>query len=276
MDRRIELPMRYSGQYGTLSDDQVSPQIDLFSTRVRDKLPGRPNGADLVFVGHGDDGRLYYCKGDKSGRPVRFIEAVSTRLARHLGIATSNFCILEDDSLSESFFGSQYHISTAQDHQRTQILITPSKSELGQPLKWLGPYLSALYAFDMFMKNWDRRIENFVLHAETTGRRLCAIDFAASCLQSLGDCEFPVAANPTVRVGRLLWETHGFHHESAFEMLKRIEAVPVSTLSGFMMNLPEDWAGNDMKAKICDDWAGSQIRSRLETLRAGIANESLL
>lgn len=114
------------------------------------------------------------------------------------------------------------------------------------------------------------------LHADGSGLRLCAIDFAAARLIPRTISEFPVAANPTVCLGRELRAKHPFHQASALEMLDRIAAVPVDTVGSFLGRLPEGWIPAGQNEGICDFWAGKQIRDRLQVLRAGLIDESLL
>lgn len=106
-------PKLFQAEYGSFSTDRLMEQGGLFPVRVRNRLAICPNGADIEFAAFGHDGRMYYAKGDRAGGPGRFTDALGTRLARHLGIATADHVILEDEDGTDTFFGSHHHSSTA-------------------------------------------------------------------------------------------------------------------------------------------------------------------
>ena len=129
---------------------------------------------------------------------------------------------------------------------------------------------------DLFLDNPDRELTNFVLQSEGQILRLCAIDFAAANLTSLSGLQFPIAQDRTVLVGKLLRHLHRFFEESAFEMIDRIAAVPAGVLAGFLAEIPADWASETQREGICGVWSSRQMRERLDALRAGIRDASLL
>lgn len=250
-------------------------QPGLFPKRISTIYPGRPNGADIAFMCEVAEGGTYYCKSDRNGRQVRLTEWFCTRLAAHLGVATADCAILENEN-GESYFGSLHHKSTVQDFAVGDFLRSPRKGELGQPSEWPGRYLSSLYSLDLFLNNADREMTNFALHADGLGYRLCAIDFAASRLASLTGREFPIAHGRTLPVGKLLRHVHGFFEDSALEMVDRIAGVPAGVLGGFLAEIPADWASDAQKVGIGETWSSSRMHDRLADLRAGIRNGSLL
>lgn len=249
-------------------------QLGLFPKRISTVYPGKPNGADIVFMGEAAEGGTYFCKADQSGRLVRLTEWLCTRIAAHLGIATADCAVMELDG--ETFFGSKNHHSTAAHFATNDFLRRPQKNELGQISDWPGRYFSGLYAVDMLLSNQDRDFTNFVMYREGSGYRVCAIDFAAAQLADLTSARFPVASSRTVLVGRILRTLHGFFEDSALEMIDRAAAVPRDVVAGFLAEIPADWANATQKEGVCDAWSGRGFGERLAALRSGLKDGTLL
>jgi hypothetical protein len=250
-------------------------QPSLFPKRVSTTYPHQVRGADISFVCETSEGGTYYCKDDRNGRAVRLTDWIGTRLAKHLGIATAQCEVIENNA-GETYFGSLQHRSTVLAFTADDFLRRPQRGELGQPLTWLGRHLSQLHAVDLFLHNPDRDFSNFVLEREGNSLRLCAIDFAASELSALGTCRFPIAHTRTILVGKLLRHTHGFFEESALEMVDRIAAVPATVVAGFFAEIPADWSTEAQREGICGGWQNDQMQERLAALRAGLKDGSLL
>ncbi|PAV92612.1 hypothetical protein WR25_06382 [Diploscapter pachys] len=254
----------------------MSAEPSLFPVRASTIYPAPPNGADILFHCEGDRGGTYYCKGDHSGRQIRATEWFFTHLAHHVGFATPECAIVERRDANTSFFGSRQIASPASAMELHNLLMTPQRGELGQPSSWPGAYLSQLYAFDLFAGNWDRSIQNFLLQNEGFTRRLCVFDFASCSLEGLAAIKFPVASDPTVRIGKFLRLRHGFFPKAAIEMIDRLAAIPAETITRFLSLMPDDWMSAEQKESICELWSKHQIASRLAALRSGLGDESLL
>lgn len=254
----------------------MTAQPDLFRVRISTRYPSPPPGADILFWCEADQGGTYYCKGDQNQRLVRATEWFFTHLARHLNLTTPDAAIVEDGETGETFFGSRQTGSPSSDWALQAFLNTPTMNELGQPSFWLGGHLSSLYAFDLFAGNWDRSKRNFLLQKEGINNRLCAFDFASASLQNLSGTKFPVATDPTVRIGRFLRQQHGFLPKSAIEMIDRIALVPAETIEGILGQMPDDWMSVEQRKNICELWSGGQIEERLAALRSSITDGSLL
>lgn len=254
----------------------VVTQPSLYPIRIGIIYPRNVNGADICYTCHSEQGELYYCKDDKDGRIIRATEWFSTNLARHLNIATADCAVLEEPNSGQTVFGSRHAISSAASFDAKNFLSIPLEDELGQPGEWIGRYLSGLYAFDLFLNNPDRGFQNFLLLQHGINRQLCAIDFASAQLGDLAGTNFPVASTHTVFVGRFCRQKHGFYPESAFEMIRRLAAVPPQIIAGFLDGMPDDWMTSKQREGICEHWSGNGIEGRLAALRSGIADESLL
>lgn len=253
-----------------------SLEPSLFPLRIGATFPLCVNGADISFSCQSECGDTYYCKSDKDGRLIRATEWFFTNLAKHLNVATADCAIMLQEKSGETFFGSRDLISSASAFDTELYLNTKQVNELGQHVGWLQQYLSRLYAMDLFFSNIDRNKRNFLLQRDGLSRRLCAIDFASGRLGDLHGKNFPVADAATVRVGRILRRHHGFSKMAAFEMIDWIRTVSAETIDATLGRMPDDWMSAEQREGICGLWSSKRIGERLEALRAGIADESLL
>ncbi len=251
---------------------QSVPQGALIHKRISSRfgliLPGR----EEAFVASTGDGAQYVCKSDTNGRPVRATELICTILFRQLGIPTAACEILESDDGGETFFGSQYVDSSASHFDVQAHLTTPPTDEVGRPTAWLNRYLAQLYSLDLFVHNDDRSVTNFIL----SGQTLVAIDFAAAKLDALSTVQFPVAQSATVSIGKRLRTIHGFDLESALEMADRIAGLPANVVDGIVSSIPSDWLDEQTKRRMVQLWQTGKLGVRLDALRVGLSDGSLL
>lgn len=230
-----------------------------------------PNGGDIAFTSL-SGGRALFCKDDKDGRRIRAVEMISTRLGGEAGILTPDCAIVEDEA-GRTYFGSVSVGSIASTFEVQAYLSNLLSSEIGSPDPWLGRYLSALYAFDVFIGNPDRCYSNFLMASED--RQLRAFDFASADLRKWADERFAIENTNTLSLGRGLRKIHGFDPAAALEMLRRIEAIPVKVIRRFADELPRDWLTEVERESLCGGWE-NKLGARLAALSAGLRDGSLL
>lgn len=239
------------------------------STRSEVIFPGR----EEAFFAWTGDGAQYVCKTDRDDRPVRATEWFFTVLSTQLGIPTAACEIIEDDDGVATFFGSQYVESPSSEFEVRNYLSRPSRDEIGKPTAgWLPRYLAQLYALDLMIHNDDRQVCNFMLNGQT----LLAIDFASARLDALATLRFPVASSATVGVGKQLRLIHGFDLDAALEMTNRISALPASVVEGILEPIPADWLSDSLRRGVRELWRNGQLDLRLDALRSGLRDGSLL
>lgn len=254
---------------------EMSGQGNLFPLSVSVVLPGDWPGGDLAFramIGS----EIYYCKRDKDGRPVCATEWFCTSLAQHLAIPVPDFGVVACPYTGDLIWGSKNAGDVAGRFELDDFLQTPPADGVHSPFAWLGRYLSGLYVLDLFVGNPDRQACNFLLAKAGGARRLLAFDFASARLDGIGGTTFPLEASKTFSVGRALRAQQGFFQDSAAEMLDRIGAVPVAVIRGVVESMPDDWLTGEQKRGICELWSNGKVGDRLQALRRGIKDESLL
>lgn len=236
-----------------------------------------PQGEHISMIARASDGHRYFCKRDSLSTPVRMREALFSKLITELGIPTPEFAILEDEGSGETFFGSRWHQSTADESDKKRFLRTERRDDLNRHLPFPQRMLSQLYAFDLFIGNNDRSIDNLILHREgSQSGRLCPIDFALANLGSESGSIFPVESTETVQVGRQLRLVHGFCPSSALQMVDGIFAIPPDVFMGFFQDIPPDWIDLHERKALNEFWNGAGLEARIQLLRSGLKDGSLL
>jgi len=248
-------------------------QQGMFHVRVGTVLQSPPNGKHLNFCCIGDDGRYYYCKGDAGQRRIRGIEWFASSLAGHVGLPVADFSVLEDGS-GETFFGSkapQRCISSR--FELEHYFASVGCDELGGPSQWLGQYLSRLRAFDHFIMNPDRDLQNLILDQDGNPSIIKAIDFADSQIVPFPGEKTLIENVQSVRVGRLWRSNFGTHKSAAFEMLDRLGAIPKSTIEGIIGQMPDDWLSDDQAGDLSEVWSDGRCQRRIAKLKSLIEHE---
>ena len=246
-------------------------QTSLFNVRVSTKLPAFPNGQDIAFHCIADDGAVYFCKGDHAGRSIRATEWICTKLADHLGLSVADCAVVEDDG--DTFFGSRSPQSLADRFELDRVLRSAAVDEVGRPATWLGQMLAQIWAFDLFVSNPDRNLQNFILDRDGQVGQIRAIDFASAPLFPFPLGKFPIASTPTVTIGTLVRTIHGSHKPAAFEILDRIGAVPPSAIESIVSKMPTDWLSQDQMGGICEVWSDGRNQKRVSELKALIRDD---
>src|SRR5579863_6283967 len=120
------------------------------------------NSADSLGFAEANNSLEYLVKQDGRGHPVRASEWICSSLARHVGIPTAPFEIVQlpDTTLA---FGSQL-IGGLEDESKRPGYLTGT-----YPIDGFSAILAAIYAFDLFIGNEDRHGGNY-LFAQIKGK----------------------------------------------------------------------------------------------------------
>lgn len=252
-------------------------QPEMFPLTLTGIRPGVPQGQHIEFIGDAG-GEVYYCKRDRVGMPLPAIEWFCSNLASHLGIPVPDFAQIRNPENEEVLFGSKQVWGTAGPFEAQTFLTTPSNYDpaIGDPYSWLGPYLSRLYAFDLFIGNPDRQVSNFLLTDASRAKKLIAFDFASADFRLMHETNFPIAETQTLSVGRQVRRVRKFDTDSALELIDRIAAIPITVIEGILTSMAENWMSENRKGEICEHWQKDRVQKRLAALRSGVRDESLL
>ncbi|WP_462121344.1 HipA family kinase [Methylorubrum thiocyanatum] len=233
------------------------------------------NTADALGEVEADDNFRYHIKGDAHGRFVRASEWLCTLIAEEIGIAAPTPMVIQriDGSL---VFGSRRISGVAEETATRAYLAQPSNSNLGAPPVGLRPLLSAIYALDLFIFNDDRHLGNYLSIDDQGTRRLYTFDFSRAMFWDWPWNGVPPVGSNTRMVGRLMRMLHGFDPVAAATVLDRIEGLPLATVEGFVKRMPEEWLPVEVRREFLAFWGGQPRPARVEELRRGFGDGSIL
>lgn len=222
-----------------------------------------------------DDQHLYYIKGDAHGRPVRASEWICNHLAEEIHIGAPAPMVIERLN-GETVFGSRRIGGVSDQIITARYLLTQTYSNVQSSAPGLQAILSSIYAMDMFLFNDDRHLGNYLTIDDNGVRRLYAFDFSRALYWHWPWQGFPPLSSNTRKCGSILWQMHGFDPAAAMGTLDRIAGLAPATLQGFISRMPSDWLPDPIRAELMDWWGNGGRTSRLQTLRMGITDGTLL
>ncbi|MCP1247340.1 hypothetical protein NKW54_15625 [Acetobacter cerevisiae] len=253
----------------------VPRQIPLFTRKAIVEFPQSQETADALGEVEADDRHLYYIKGDSHGHFTRASEWLSTHIAEEVGITTPAPAVIErlDHSV---VFGSR-RIAGVSDLMTTYtFLMSATISNTSKQVVGLKEVLSSIYALDLFLYNDDRHLGNYLSVPDGDIRRLYAFDFSRALFWKWPWDGFPTKDDKTRVCGQLLQQLHGFDHAAADATLDRLGALDDSTIQSFMGRMPSDWLSPDRRADFAAWWSDGAKMSRIDNLREGFSNGTLL
>lgn len=250
-------------------------QKQLFCRKAITVYPQKEHSADSLGEVDGDDLHRYYIKGDAHGKLVRASEWLSTNISEAIGIGAPTPAPIELPN-GEIVFGSR-RIANVSDSVITQnYLVQPSAANLGNPVSGLKGILSSIYTFDMFIHNEDRHFGNYLSVDDNGTRRVYAFDYSRAMFWQWPWQAFPDMGQNTRRYGKLLWSLHGFDEKSAHGTLERLSGLAPTTIEGFINEMPPNWLPDDTRNQLMSWWSSGAKIERLNELRAGINDGTLI
>ncbi|MGX9116414.1 HipA family kinase [Mesorhizobium sp. BHbsci] len=222
------------------------------------------------------DSHVYLVKTDeRGGKAIRASEWVGTRLAEELNMPcpTPKVIRLSDGQLC---FGSRI-ISGIADVARTSQILTSATVGLGAtPIPGLQGLLSALYTFDMFINNVDRHDENYLSVEDRGTRRFYAIDFGRSLFWHDRLDGFPAPTQLTRITFKKIVQRHGFDLAAANAMIDRLAGIGSEKISAAFSSMPDSWLEQAARLEFTNWWENGERQRRLDALRKGLSDASLI
>ncbi|SFO26104.1 hypothetical protein SAMN05216330_102448 [Bradyrhizobium sp. Ghvi] len=250
-------------------------QLQFFHRRAVIQYPPADQSADSLGSVEADDGFRYYVKGDAHGRPVRASEWISTHIAEAVGVTSPGAVTMEMLS-GEVVFGSRRVPGVASRIETQAFLTSPSIGNIGQTLPGLGSLLSKIYALDLVLFNDDRHLDNYLSVNDNGVRRLYTFDFSRALFWHWPWNGYPPPACNTRLCGGLLRQLHGFDFVAANSVLDALAALGSVSVEGIINQMPADWLSATLRAEFMDVWTTGVRRSRIDGVRKGLSDGSLL
>lgn len=260
----------------------MSLQLDMIPCRIRRFQPFPKQATANAFgFAVAEDGLRYIVKSNGINPLVCANEWVCTSVAEflHLPVAPCKVLQFPDGQLA---FGTAVIDPRLSDIEAAQILLSKGlRNDLIVPE--LLPLVSSIYAFDLFIGNYDRHERNFIFSLESLSgshgkiARIRAIDYDAANILDNADFDLPLSAHSsTVSTGRKIRQAHGFDIAAATTTLDRIYKGRNVMFERAMIGMPEEWLP-DAKKQELQNWASaSGLENRIGKLTQGLGNGTYL
>jgi hypothetical protein len=253
----------------------LARQDGLFYRKALIEYPQSTLSADSLGEVEADDYHRYYIKGDAHGRRVRASEWISTHIAEEVHIGAPAPMVIERTN-GDIVFGSRRIAGVADITVTTAYLTSPTASNVSPASSGLGSILSGIYALDMFLHNDDRHLGNYLSVDDNGVRRFYTFDFSRALLWDWPWKGFPPKNCNTRRYGELLRSLHGFDIVAARSTIDRLTSLTATSVDGFINRMPADWLSEPTRSEFSNWWKSGECKQRLDALRAGIDDGSLL
>lgn len=209
----------------------------------------------------------YVAKRFDPGIPVRANELICSMLAEAVGLATPAFRVIEDTD-NELLFGSQIYADTGTSQAQMLAPAAPNSVALDQ--------VSRIAAFDLFVGNPDRHLNNYLVRPQNGVDRILAMDFSHALLAASPPLTLPLPSScKTILRGRHLRARWGFNSQPAKDCAARLGQLPQSTGRELVNQVPPGWLPGTL-ATVFVRWWESEQQSRAQQIVAGIDDGSLL
>lgn len=260
----------------------MSMQLESFPCIIRSY---QPLPKQLTAHAHGraigEDGIAYIVKGKGLNDPACVNEWICTSLAQalHLPVAPAKVLQMPNGDL---VFGSGEMSHRLTDLEVGDLLATGNKPNNLFIPDFPG-LLSRLYAFDLFVGNYDRHLQNYLISLELSDDRstrtanIRAIDFDTADIVTRDTLQLPMhPKSNTVATGRTVRKSFRFDNQSVSDMLTRLKKGREFMFEQAMYGMPEQWLPNSQRIRLLDRVAGSSFEQQITHLEQGLINGTYL
>ncbi|MDF2777702.1 MAG: hypothetical protein K0S90_1225 [Enterobacteriaceae bacterium] len=256
-------------------------QGNLFELEFHDYTPSGIGTAHLTGFAIASDEMEYAVKGMKGNTSVPVqnpsqvpaAEWFCTNLAEKCGIATPVCKVLKCISEGDYVFGSRIEHAAWKSGlnaaQWVQLLSSANES--------LKKQLWAIYAFDQFVHNIDRHLNNYLYMVNSRDQVIVkTFDFSLSSFvigwPRSTTATLPVDSNTTVNwsiAKQLIGDTPELRGV-ALAVLDRIQRIGVGVISDIIDTMPEEWLPTMHRDYFLKWWDSEERTLRIEAIRAEI------
>lgn len=171
-------------------------------------------------------------------------------------------------------FGSQWMKGKTQDWWNLALEGTVNFASLADDL-------ARIYAFDLFINNEDRHVNNFMVVPEGTGHRVYSFDYSRAWM--VNGFPPPTAIMTDIDIATInvkAWFGRHFGDYISFDIanniLNNIAAVSENTIRRIIGDHPRDWLTPANEDAIIEWWKSGMAAARVETIKAGLENGDFL
>lgn len=230
-----------------------------FPVQIARTIPRPFNTADLQGVAVGRDGFEYAIKSIEDHPYLPASEWFCYNLGYRLQIALPPFCILEGgptEAFGSRFEGGVFQFANVTGNQNQHAL-----------LQRCGSDLSKILAFDLFVGNDDRHLNNFLYRQQQVGGQLTvlAMDFSRSLLvNKWPDDPVPMATSTkTMTVMGILKNFNIWDATVAQMTLASIHSVSRTEVAHWLAAMPAAWLEPVKRQEIVEWWGSEKFDQRV-------------
>ncbi|GKW24368.1 hypothetical protein [Pectobacterium punjabense] len=266
------------------SPKDITIQEPLFSLEVVNYRPAMGT-AHLRHTVIASDGLEYAIKGVTDGdasaltwaphpKQIPASEWLCTKLAEVSGIPSPICRVIQDKSTGEYFFGSRYDLAASS----TPVDEINFIMELTSDSPILRKQLWGIYAFDQFVFNIDRHLNNYLYTKSREGNlTVQAFDFSLSAMvmgwpNKTDNALIPIGYNTTNNWQTIkgLTNADGTCKESALSVLDKIAVLSPEFINKIFCEMPGGWINLLQKEALIAWWGSSGKDRRLEAIRGEV------
>ena len=216
-----------------------------------------------------EDGIDYCLKHDENNVPIRATEWMCTWLARAAGIAVATPKIIVDME-KNLVFGSEIYGEDVNDN-----LGIFQKGGLSADHV---EHIWKTFAFDLFVYNCDRHVNNYKIFRQNKRNRMLSFDFDQSLFRFWPNIQLPLPpASATMRSIRGIAAIYGkINLDAANAVLQRLEAIEGAAVVGEMKRLPRGWLDRKTATDFTVWFGGRHRRDRVAQIREGLRDGTYL
>ncbi|MEX1306369.1 MAG: HipA family kinase [Rhodovibrionaceae bacterium] len=251
--------------------------MSLFPIRVKSKYRPPQTQATVTqpCFGTCEDDLSYVFKFDTPQFPmVRATEYVCSSIANAVGLPVPHWRIAEDLD-GTHVFASQVFGDKSNTARTVQDLLNFLSK--GIPNPEMLSQISRIYAFDLFIANDDRHINNLIFRDHDGEKVVLAIDFSHSLFGKWPlERNLPGPSSNTVKVGRMIRSHWGFNVIEAKECLERIRGIPLTSISAILSEMPSGWLPQKEQNDLLQWWGSLERDKWLNRLVKGHNDATVL
>ncbi|PPC77950.1 hypothetical protein C4K68_07850 [Pokkaliibacter plantistimulans] len=258
-------------------------QQSFFPVDIVEYSPSDGSTVHLKRFATGSDGQEYAVKGmmDGENSPVAVVysnqiptsEWFCTKLADKCNLPTAPCKILRDPETGEYFFGSRLEHAI----KKGQLDVINFLNLLKGSNLHFRRQLVAIYAFDLFIHNIDRHVNNYLYVNGTVGTSLIAFDFSLSCFVMGWPLDIDEQSPPTNKT-RLVWDqiikkNITFTDDcylTARNVLQCLENIPADFIESILEEIPVTWKDPALHECLVNWWKSDERIEMLEQIRTEI------
>lgn len=226
--------------------------------------PPRARSADMKSIGIGDDGKLYALKRVSEHAMVPISEWICNKLARSIDLSSPEVVVAVMPDRIERCFASRF-VDDVVDHNQNayRIWMLACDGKLSQQLsEWFG--------FDLFVRNLDRHLNNYLLRLSPS-LELIGIDYSRAFMVHWPLRMPPLESCKTTLVQQSLQKVATCEKLAALTVVRRLGELPDSWIDECLADAPAEWLDDRLRLEVARWWRKKR-RHRLKLIRNHIAN----